>query len=74
MPIIERDKKLNDLVAPDAEAKKIATGYQFTEGPVWHSREQTLTFSDVHRRPRPAQRCWCNSRSSLRSPPRTAAR
>jgi len=47
MPIIERDKRMNDLVAPDAEAEKIATGYQFTEGPVWHSREQTLTFSDV---------------------------
>jgi sugar lactone lactonase YvrE len=47
MPITVRDNRLNDLVASDAEPEKIASGYQFTEGPVWHSRDESLIFSDV---------------------------
>ena len=31
-----------------ASAERIATGFRFTEGPVWHARERTLTFSDIH--------------------------
>ena len=42
------DPRLNELVAPDAEPERIATGYVFTEGPVWHMRDQALIFSDVY--------------------------
>ena len=48
MAVIVLDKRLLDLVDEGAEAEKIATGYVFTEGPVWHSRERHLTFSDIN--------------------------
>jgi gluconolactonase len=38
---------LDELVDPDAEVERIATGFQFTEGPVWNGREGYLLFSDV---------------------------
>jgi gluconolactonase len=41
------DKRLLELVDPDVKVEQIATGFVFTEGPVWHSRDRTLTFSDV---------------------------
>jgi gluconolactonase len=47
MPIVMRDRRFSELVSPDATPERIATGYQFTEGPLWHSRERTLIFSDV---------------------------
>ena len=47
MAIVALDKRLSDLVDPNVAVEKIATGFVFTEGPVWHSRERHLTFSDV---------------------------
>ena len=47
MAIVIRDSRLSELVDPNATVDKIATGFQFTEGPVWNSRARTLTFSDV---------------------------
>jgi gluconolactonase len=41
------DKRLLDLVDEDVQVDRIATGYVFTEGPVWHPRERHLTFSDI---------------------------
>jgi sugar lactone lactonase YvrE len=41
------DNRLLDLVDVDVSVEKIATGYTFTEGPVWHPREKHLTFSDI---------------------------
>src|SRR2546427_7160617 len=46
MPIVALDKRLNELVDPEAKIDQIATGYAFTEGPVWNSQEQHLTFTD----------------------------
>lgn len=42
-----RDPQLSELVAVDEPLRKIADGFQFTEGPVWHSTERHLTFSDI---------------------------
>ncbi|HTE83270.1 MAG TPA: SMP-30/gluconolactonase/LRE family protein [Dehalococcoidia bacterium] len=47
MAIVAADRRLNDLVDPDAKPEQIATGYNFTEGPVWASSSKNLTFSDV---------------------------
>src|SRR5690348_6652927 len=47
MTAVALDKAFDDLIDPASEPEQIATGYQFTEGPVWHSREKMLTFSDV---------------------------
>lgn len=47
MAVVELDGRLSDLVDAGVKVEQIATGYVFTEGPVWHSRDLTLTFSDV---------------------------
>ncbi|WP_162339830.1 SMP-30/gluconolactonase/LRE family protein [Cyclobacterium salsum] len=42
-----KDQALLDLVAEDAEIKKLADGFRFTEGPVWNKEEGHLLFSDI---------------------------
>src|SRR6266508_3828361 len=44
--IVTIDSRLTQLIDADAEVKRIATGFRFTEGPVWSSRENCLLFSD----------------------------
>jgi gluconolactonase len=44
---VERlDPRLDALVATDARIEKIAGGFEFTEGPVWHDGRKSLVFSD----------------------------
>ena len=44
---IERiDPALDALIAPDAAVERVATGFTFTEGPLWH--DGRLWFSDVN--------------------------
>ena len=47
MALEVRDARLTDLVDPEAAVEQIATGCQFTEGPLWHATEQFLLFSDI---------------------------
>jgi gluconolactonase len=47
MPIEIRDSRLTQIVAADAAIEQIATGFKFTEGPIWHPYERHLTFSDI---------------------------
>ena len=42
-----RNDAFRDVVSPDAAVERIATGFEFTEGPIWHPRERHLTFSDM---------------------------
>lgn len=35
------------IIAEDAALAQVATGFIFTEGPIWHPRERCLTFSDM---------------------------
>ncbi|MBU6399840.1 MAG: SMP-30/gluconolactonase/LRE family protein [Verrucomicrobia bacterium] len=45
---IERlDRRLNQLLAPDARLEKLAEGFQWAEGPIWVPNLQGLLFSDV---------------------------
>jgi gluconolactonase len=37
---------MSELLSPDAAVERIATGYGFTEGPVWH-HDGYLLFSDI---------------------------
>lgn len=39
------DEKLNALIAPGTKVEKVADGFSFTEGPVWHP-DGYLLFSD----------------------------
>jgi gluconolactonase len=39
------DERLNKIIAPGTQVDKVAEGFQFTEGPVWHP-DGYLLFSD----------------------------
>jgi sugar lactone lactonase YvrE len=45
--------KFGEIVRLGAELEKVATGFVFTEGPIWDAAEGRLTFSDI-----PANRMW----------------
>src|SRR5207244_9436326 len=38
---------LDELIDPGAQLTLLASGYQFTEGPVWNVAEQSLLYSDI---------------------------
>lgn len=42
---VRLDPALDRIVAPDARVERVATGFQFTEGPLWHP-DGYLLFSD----------------------------
>ena len=42
-----RDSRLLDIVDKDAPVEQLATGFIFTEGPVWHPTQRHLIFSDM---------------------------
>ena len=44
MALDVRDARLTELIGPEADVEQIATGCQFTEGPLWHATEQFLLF------------------------------
>ena len=41
-----KENNLGEILAPDAEVEKVAGGFKFTEGPVWHP-DGFLLFSDI---------------------------
>src|SRR5690348_14126555 len=38
---------LAGILDPGDALEKLGTGFEFTEGPIWHPRERHLTFSDM---------------------------
>lgn len=49
------DTALLDLIAPGTPVEPICTGFRFSEGPIWNTREQCLYFSDM---PNDIRRRW----------------
>lgn len=47
MALDVRDEQLLKFVDSEAPVEQIATGCQFTEGPLWHAVERFLLFSDI---------------------------
>ena len=47
MTIQVNSPRLHEVVDPEAEVEQVATGFEFTEGPVWNGIEGFLLFSDV---------------------------
>ena len=47
MGIEVRDERYFDVVEENLELETLVDGFAFTEGPIWHPREQHLTFSDI---------------------------
>ena len=45
MRVDRMDPALDQIIAPDAKVEKVAGGFQFNEGPMWH--EGRLWFSDL---------------------------
>jgi gluconolactonase len=48
-------REFADLIDPEAPVDQVATGFTFTEGPIWHPRDQYLLFSDM---PADVRRRW----------------
>jgi gluconolactonase len=46
---------LAELIDPDAEVERVATGFTFTEGPIWNKEGEFLLFSDM---PGDVRRRW----------------
>ncbi|MGE0800471.1 MAG: SMP-30/gluconolactonase/LRE family protein [Lautropia sp.] len=47
MPEVIHDPSFETLVGTGLEIQRIADGFQFLEGPVWHERGRYLVFSDI---------------------------
>jgi gluconolactonase len=41
------DPRFRALIQPSAQLRKLATGFEWTEGPVWFAGHQLLLFSDI---------------------------
>jgi gluconolactonase len=42
-----RDGRFTQVIGANAELERVATGFQFVEGPAWHPYERFLIFSDI---------------------------
>ncbi|HWA39653.1 MAG TPA: SMP-30/gluconolactonase/LRE family protein [Burkholderiales bacterium] len=47
MSVEVRDPRFRAVVGSEVAFEKLATGFLFTEGPLWHAREHYLLFSDM---------------------------
>ncbi len=67
MSIEVKSPKLNELVDADATVETLASGFTFTEGPIWNKAEQCLYFSDM---PADIRRRWSEADgiSEIRNP------
>jgi len=45
--MIDKNERLATIVPSDSEVERLATGFQFTEGPLWNSTNKFLLFSDI---------------------------
>jgi gluconolactonase len=45
--IVRQDPRLDRLIPADARIEKLASGYTWSEGPVWLQADRSLVFSDV---------------------------
>ena len=48
-------REFSELIELDAPVERLAGGFTFTEGPIWHPRDQFLLFSDM---PADVRRRW----------------
>jgi gluconolactonase len=47
MTVEIRDDRFLDVIGHDIVVEQLATGFAFTEGPIWHHHENHLIFSDM---------------------------
>ena len=71
MSVEIRDPRFASVVGKAVTVDKLATGFQFTEGPLWHAAGRYLLFSDMpgdHLRKWSAGQGVAPSASPARSP------
>lgn len=42
-----RDSRFSSVIDTSVELEQVVSGFEFTEGPIWHPYEKHLTFSDI---------------------------
>lgn len=47
MSVCIHDPRFIDIIGERVELERLASGFAFTEGPIWHPRQKHLTFSDM---------------------------
>jgi gluconolactonase len=47
MAVVAKSEAIHDLVAPATRVERLASGFIFTEGPIWHPERADLLFSDI---------------------------
>ena len=47
LPLVVRDERLFDLFDREPKVERLADGFRFLEGPIWHPDEHWLVFSDI---------------------------
>ncbi len=47
MTVEIRDDRFREVVGDSVELEQLGSGFDFTEGPIWHHGEKHLTFSDM---------------------------
>ena len=55
MTVVVKADELEQLLDPGAEVERLATGFIFTEGPIWDAEGNRLLFCDV---PGDVRRGW----------------
>ncbi|MBO0694320.1 MAG: SMP-30/gluconolactonase/LRE family protein, partial [Acidimicrobiaceae bacterium] len=55
MSIQVKSQVLEELIDPEAKVEQVATGFTFTEGPIWNKQGKFLLFSDM---PGDVRRRW----------------
>lgn len=58
MAIKVKSRVLEELIDPAAKVERVATGFTFTEGPIWNRQGEFLLFSDM---PGDVRRRWSES-------------
>ena len=62
MGVVANNPKVYELVASSVQVEQLATGFTFTEGPIWHP-DGYLLFSDM---PMDVRRKWTRGRRHRR--------
>lgn len=67
MNVEVRQREFLEVVSSDVEVQRVATGFGFTEGPVWDQKKKRLIFSDMKD---DHMRCWnkADGTSTFRKP------
>jgi len=45
--MVMKENKLSSIVSENSQVERLATGFKFTEGPVWNTSEGCILFSDI---------------------------